>query len=143
MRTGNPDLSAFRDKGKKLFSWHGTADAIIGIENSVRYRKHVEAVLGGNDRVNEFFRLFEAPGAAHCSPGTGVFPVCALDSLIEWVKQDQTPETLHAAILGPDGEMRQRILCPWSLVARFVGTNSSDAASYSCESSYDVSIEAA
>ena len=74
MATDNPDLSGFRDAGGKLLSWHGISDEIIPYGNSVTYRKSVEKVMGGNENVNSFYRLFLAPGVKHCYGGAGAYP---------------------------------------------------------------------
>ncbi|KAJ0374846.1 hypothetical protein COL922a_014206, partial [Colletotrichum nupharicola] len=93
--TNKPDLSAFRDRGGKLLTWHGLADGAIPPDNTISYRERVKAVMGGNQNVNQFYRLFLAPGIGHCAGGPGAFPADALDSLIKWVEKDDAPTELH------------------------------------------------
>ncbi|KAJ3544730.1 hypothetical protein NM208_g2901 [Fusarium decemcellulare] len=48
--TDIPDLAAFRDRGGKLVTWHGLADQLIMVNNTLRYRETVERVMGGERR---------------------------------------------------------------------------------------------
>ncbi|KAF2151096.1 putative ferulic acid Esterase/Feruloyl esterase [Myriangium duriaei CBS 260.36] len=64
----NFDLSAFRARGGKLITYHGTADALIPTGSSVYFREAVETTMrskGVND-IDDFFRFFLAPGMQHC-----------------------------------------------------------------------------
>ncbi|KFA80686.1 hypothetical protein S40288_01769 [Stachybotrys chartarum IBT 40288] len=125
----SPNLGPLRDNGSKLLTWHGLADEVITARATIRYRETVEAVLGGNERVNEFYRVFLAPGVGHCYGGTGAYPADALDALIGWVEDGEAPETLH----GRTANGEERILCPYPLVARFDGEGNPEVAdSYSC-----------
>lgn len=66
--TDQPDLSALRDTGHKLLSWHGSADDIIMPDNTVTYREKVESAMGGNDAVNDFYRFFYRAGPLALQP---------------------------------------------------------------------------
>ncbi|KAH8200965.1 hypothetical protein TruAng_004903 [Truncatella angustata] len=91
----NPDLSAFRRKGGKMISWHGLADDAIPPNGTIAY---YEKVLKLDSKAGDFFRVYEAPGVAHCFGGTGPSPDGALDQLISWVENGVAPETLTAQI---------------------------------------------
>lgn len=129
----DPDLSAFRDRGGKLLTWHGMADGIIPANNTVRYRREVEQVMGGNARVDDFYRLFLVPGAGHCNAGNGAYPADALDSLIAWVEEGKAPDTLQGEISDGKGKPAERIMCPYPHVALYDGKgNPRQATSYTC-----------
>ncbi|KAL2835956.1 Tannase/feruloyl esterase [Aspergillus pseudodeflectus] len=131
--TNKPDLSAFRNRGGKLLTWHGLADGAIPPDNTISYRERVEAVMGGNQNVNQFYRLFLAPGIGHCAGGPGAFPADALDSLIEWVEKDDAPTELH----GTASSTRERKICLYPQVAQYDGQgNPDDAGSYTCAAKY-------
>ncbi|KAH6658771.1 feruloyl esterase B [Plectosphaerella plurivora] len=131
--TDIPDLTSFRDRGGKLLSWHGTADDMIPLENSVHYRRSTESVMGGNAAVNEFYRFFVAPGVAHCLLGPGAYPKDSLESLIAWVERGKAPRELHGTMKLPNGNTAERKLCPWPKLARFNGkSDSTDVHSFSC-----------
>lgn len=119
--TFNTDLSAFRDAGGKLLTWHGLTDPLIPYQNTVKYRKRVESEMGGNEAVNEFFRLFLAPGVNHCGYGSGPVPKDLLQPLVDWVEKDQPPETLAAETIGQEGEKVTRELCLWPAKSKYMG----------------------
>ncbi|KAL2203671.1 feruloyl esterase B [Sarocladium strictum] len=135
--TTQTDLSAFRDQGGKLLSWHGLADDILPKEISVQYRKAVEKRMGGSKAVDEFYRLFLPPGLSHCYLGKGAYPADALDSLIKWVEKGEAPEELHGTMKALTGEKAERIICSYPLVARYDGKgDDKKASSYTCAKSF-------
>lgn len=136
--TDVPDLSAFRERGHKLLTYHGTADTYIPVGATLQYRRNVEGFMGGNERVNDFYRVFLAPGVAHCANGTGAYPADAFDALVDWVENGRAPETLRGTMGTADGAGASRIMCPWPLVPRYDGRgDKNDADSFSCASSYE------
>jgi feruloyl esterase len=67
-----PDLASFRDAGGKLLMWHGWNDPRLSPSYSIKYREDVIRTLGGrSEAVDDFYRLFMAPGVGHCSVGSG------------------------------------------------------------------------
>ncbi|KAL5532409.1 hypothetical protein ACEPAF_5979 [Sanghuangporus sanghuang] len=68
--TWNGDLSAFRERGGKLISYHGRADPLISALNSKRLYDLTAKTLGESN-LDDFYRLFLIPGMGHCSGGTG------------------------------------------------------------------------
>ena len=69
----NPNLQEFRQRGGKLLQYHGWNDQLIAPQNSIDYYESVISFFGGGkDRtvataeVQSFYRLFMAPGMAHC-----------------------------------------------------------------------------
>jgi hypothetical protein len=128
--TSDPDLSAFRRSGGKLITFVGTADQLIPPGGTLAYRAQVERQLGGAERVNDFYRLFLAPGVQHCGGGAGAQPVDALGALVDWVEHGQAPATLPATTL--DGSA-SRDLCPLPQVSRYTGHGDPAlASSYRC-----------
>lgn len=119
--TDLPDLSALRDQGHKLLTWHGSADDMIMLDNTITYRKNVESVMGGNEAVNDFYRLYVAPGVGHCNSGNGAYPADAFESLIGWVEEGKSPEELHGTMVTPEDEEATRKMCLWPLMARYDG----------------------
>jgi hypothetical protein len=58
-------LSSFRDRGGRIFMYHGMADALIPFGSAgVFYNKTAEA-LGGHTALLDWFRYFEVPGLQH------------------------------------------------------------------------------
>ncbi|MFJ4102986.1 tannase/feruloyl esterase family alpha/beta hydrolase [Amycolatopsis japonica] len=126
--TSDPDLSDFRRAGGKLITFVGTDDQLIPPGGTLRYRHEVEREMGGSKRVNDFYRLFLAPGVAHCGGGAGATPTNALGALVDWVEDGKAPATLSAANGG-----KTRDLCPYPQVSRYRGHGDpAVASSYRC-----------
>ncbi|MGP4014598.1 tannase/feruloyl esterase family alpha/beta hydrolase [Saccharopolyspora sp. 5N708] len=131
--TDDPDLSAFRKAGGKMISWHGLADTLIPPQGTIDYRQRVTQAMGGTNRVDSFYRLFLAPGVAHCGGGSGPVPTDALGALVNWVEHEQAPDTLPAAVTDTTGKTTTRDLCRYPRVSRYLGHGDPDAAaSYRC-----------
>jgi pimeloyl-ACP methyl ester carboxylesterase len=134
LNSDNPDLSAFRDAGGKLLSWHGTHDPIIPHQNTVQYRQRVEREMGHAETVDKFYRLFLAPGVEHCGFGTGASPKTPLESLQGWVERGEAPETLESEMTNQDGDLVTRNLCRYPTTPRYLGIGHADeASSWGCE----------
>ncbi|RAH70006.1 feruloyl esterase [Aspergillus aculeatinus CBS 121060] len=131
-------LEGFQQAGGKLLAWHGLADEIVPPAGTVKYREMVgEAFSEQNVEVEDFFRLFLAPGAGHCGGNLGVgygpVPVDALGALVRWVEDAVEPETLFAEVTG-GGRRVTRELCLWPGVLRWDGEGGLDlAGSFGCE----------
>lgn len=133
LNTDNPDLSALRDSGTKMLTWHGINDQMIPYQNTVSYRKKVEGVMGGANEVDSFFRLFLAPGVEHCGGGIGPIPKDPLAALVDWVENDAPPETLEAETINYNDELVTRELCTWPAKSKYMGIgNANRASSWSC-----------
>ncbi|MFD5322653.1 DUF6351 family protein [Streptomyces sp. NPDC127092] len=109
--TDDPDLSAFRDSGGKLLTWHGQADEFIPTQGTVTYREQVERKLGGTKKVDDFYRLFLAPGVTHCgfNDGSGA-TVDDLGALVAWVEGGRAPRTLPVTVRNASGDQVSRDL---------------------------------
>jgi feruloyl esterase len=130
-----PDLAAFRDAGGKLLMWHGWNDPRLSPSYSILYREDVVRALGGRPEVvDDFYRLFMAPGVGHCSGGNGPNTFDALAALEAWVERRVAPASIvatHRTAQGVAG--RTRPLCPYPQVAVYSGQGSvDDAANFTC-----------
>ncbi|SEM20515.1 tannase/feruloyl esterase family alpha/beta hydrolase [Streptacidiphilus jiangxiensis] len=127
--TDNPNLTAFRNAGGKLLTWHGLADQYIPTDGTVQYREQVERQMGGAKKVNDFYRLFLAPGASHCLLGGGH----DLAALTDWVEHGKAPQTLSATVTNTAGRTVGRNLCAFPEVLRYKGHGDlADASSFRC-----------
>ncbi|KAH7363191.1 tannase [Plectosphaerella cucumerina] len=118
MDTNNPGLSAFRQAGGKLITYHGIADEIIPYHGTKDYYDRVTAL---DPNVHDFYRLFLAPGVYHCNGGPGAYPDTTFDSLVRWVEDGVAPDTLLATSVGTDPVV-QRPLCPYPQEQKYIGT---------------------
>jgi feruloyl esterase len=128
----NPDLRAFRDRGGKLLQWHGWNDQLIAPENSINYFESVESLVG-RDSVRNFYRLFMAPGMAHCSGGTGPNMFDMQAALEDWIERGTPPDQLVATRAINGVVDRSRPLCVYPKTAVYSGKgDTNEAASFSC-----------
>jgi hypothetical protein len=127
--TADPDLSGFRAAGGKLLTTVGTADQLIPTSGLFDYRRQVDRLFGGTQRVDAFYRLFVVPGAFHCVGGAGALPTDPLGALVNWVEHGKAPDTLPAATA--DGTVT-RDICRYPKVSRYLGGDPASASSYRC-----------
>lgn len=123
------DLSAFKSRGGKLLMHAGWVDPILPAEDVVEYYEEVTRTMGGPAKTLPFFRLFMAPGMAHCSGGPGPSTFDALPALEQWVEKGVAPQRIIAQRVSSDVVERTRPLCPYPQVARWKGSGSTDIAS--------------
>lgn len=131
MNASNPDLDAFKAKGRKLIVWHGWSDAALTALGSIEY---YEEVRRRDDGVRGYFRLFLMPGVLHCSGGPGPDTVDWPATLADWVENGKAPDRVIArkAAAGGAGS-RTRPLCPYPQHAEYTGAGSTDdAANFVC-----------
>ena len=129
----SPDLRAFRKRGGKLLQYHGWNDQLIAPQNSIDYYQSVEAFFGSGGDVQSFYRLFMAPGMAHCSGGTGPNAFDMQAALEQWVERGVAPDAVVATRAINGIVDRLRPLCPYPKVAVYRGSgDTNDAANFSC-----------
>ncbi|KIW12366.1 hypothetical protein PV08_09643 [Exophiala spinifera] len=128
----NLDLAAFRQSGNKLLTWFGLADQYITPFGMIRYREGVEEKFGGPDAVDEWYRLFFAPGVGHCAGGVGPNPVNPLGALVSWVEQGKAPDVLAAAKTTEDGVHITRDLCRFPKKLVYAKGDVNEASSFIC-----------
>ena len=133
--TTNPDLAPFQKSGGKMITWHGLSDQLIFPNGTINYLENVQALMGGPDIVNEFYRVFLVPGAQHCASYYGPAPVPAqtLEALVKWVEEGIAPETLFANDTIVDGSVVSRNICLYPKQPRYQGGDMSAADSFTCE----------
>ncbi|KAF8252777.1 tannase and feruloyl esterase [Wilcoxina mikolae CBS 423.85] len=126
------DLSAFNNRKGKVITYHGRSDPLIASGNSLRYYNAVERTMGTKAMEN-FYRLFTAPGMSHCNGGVGAnafgqigraAPGVAKDSkhnlvlaLLDWVEKGVAPEQIIGTKFVNDtaalGVVGQRVHCAY------------------------------
>ena len=144
----NPDLRSFKHHGGKMIQYAGWADTAIAPENGLNY---YEKVTKGMRDVHDFYRVFMAPGMAHCYGGAGPNsfgngasngPVIdaehdLLKALELWVEQGSAPNKIVATKYVNDDPLQgvafQRPLCPYPQIAKYDGQgNMTDPSSFKC-----------
>jgi tannase/feruloyl esterase len=129
------NLSAFRGHGHKLLIYHGWSDWLVVPSESINYRDALSRRSGNN--LDDFYRLFMAPGMTHCSGGVGPDRFDALGVMVDWVEKSHAPDKIIASQFssgqtsGPP--LRTRPLCPYPKIAQYQGHGSiDDEANFSC-----------
>jgi tannase len=124
IQTTVPDLSPFLNKGGRLLHFHGEADTSVPPTGSIHYHESVREVMypnltfaQGNDKLNEWYRLYLIPGAAHCAtndeqPNAG-FPRDNFAHMIDWVENGIVPTTINATVESGDLEGEVQQVCTW------------------------------
>ena len=131
--TEEDNLQAFRKHGGKIVMWHGEADQLIFPRATVNYYERVVSGNGGLKHVDDFMRLFMAPGVAHCAGGAGPNPVGTLEAVVDWVEKGVKPDRILATRALPGGGTRTRPLCAYPKTAKWTGVGSTDdAANFVC-----------
>ncbi len=126
------DLSAFAGFGGKMIIYQGWGDIAQAPYRTIQYyrglRRHA-----GRRQVEDYARLFMAPGMYHCGGGIGPNTFDALTALEHWVEEGQPPASILASHTQGPGVNRTRPLCPFPQYAAYTGTGSiDDAANFAC-----------
>lgn len=138
INTDNPDLSAFRDRGGKMLTFHGLADIVIPPQGSINYYNRVANQMGGIAQIQNFYRFYLVPGQSHgfmsgvANPSanpplpteTGLY-----DVLTDWVEKGIAPGRVD--IKTSDGT-KSRPLCVYPQQATYGGGDPNQTASYTC-----------
>jgi feruloyl esterase len=127
MDATSPDLSAFKARGGKLIHYHGWADGAP--QTMIDYYRSVASKKGGLAKVEDFYRLFLAPGMTHCGGGVGpnrFEPIAALEA---WSEKGVAPNSMVATRLDSSGKPDMtRPVCPWPKMTRYDGRGDTNAA---------------
>ncbi|KAF2179988.1 tannase and feruloyl esterase [Zopfia rhizophila CBS 207.26] len=110
----NLDLSAFRQAGGKMLSFHGLADSIIPPE-----------------QIQNYYELATSLDPDYCYGGAGVYQSGIFDAMVAWVENGTVPECLNATTSpsSANDTVKQRLLCPYPQVAKCSGVGDTLVAS--------------
>jgi hypothetical protein len=121
----NPDLSDFRNKGKKLLMWQGWADSGASPRMVLDYYDAVRTQVGAST-VDSFMKLYLVPGVYHCDAGPNVGNQDFLTPVMNWVEDGTPPGRVLANYRsGPidaSPVVKTRPVYPHPLIAQYVGS---------------------
>ena len=127
----DPNLDAFKAKGRKVILWHGWSDPALTALASVQYYEQVET---RDPQLRDYFRAFMLPGVLHCAGGPGPDRADWTAIIAGWVEKGTAPDVVIASKMADGKVLRTRPLCPYPQKAVYKGTGSTDdAASFTCK----------
>jgi feruloyl esterase len=132
LKSDNPNIKAFFDRGGKLFMYQGYQDPQVTSWNAIRYH---QAVLDkvGKSAEGKSIELFMVPGMLHCQGGPGTDTWDKASVVDAWVTTGKVPDRVVASHLTDGKADRTRPLCVFPKVAKWNGTGSTDdAANFTC-----------
>lgn len=135
-----PELarSGTSQRRAKLLVYHGAADAIFSVNDTIRW---YDRLLARDAGASDFARLFVVPGMNHCGHGPATDRFDAFAALVDWVEKGVAPQRIIATVApdNPDrpaawSANRSRPLCayPAKAVLRAGATDLESAASFVC-----------
>lgn len=143
------DLSAFKNRGGKVITYHGQTDPIITGEQSMRYYNHVASTMNlSNTNMDDFYRYFRISGMGHCSGGPGAWAfgqttaarnasTNILWELVDWVEKGVAPDRLVGTKwvndTSAEGVEFQRAHCRYPYRTTYIGGNPNVTQSWDCK----------
>jgi feruloyl esterase len=131
MHADATDLTPFTRRGGKLLIYHGAADPVFSLNDTIAWVQAVDRRAGGH--ADAFLRLYAVPGMNHGGGGPATGQFTAFDALVAWREQGKPPGPLVAAA-GRDTPWpgRTRLLCPWPLQPHYAGGDKEKGESFQC-----------
>ncbi len=133
----NPTLPAFQGGARQMLIYHGQADPVFSIDDTIRWYEKLNANVQG--KADNFARLFALPGETHCGGGVALEKFDALGALMDWVEKGRAPEAITASVNAANKEVpsswspqRTRPLCPWPKFAKYTSGDIEQASSFTC-----------
>jgi feruloyl esterase len=120
--------NTFADRGGKLIIYHGLSDQAMFAGPLIDWYERI--MPRDANGPQSWARLFMVPGMLHCAGGQATDRFDMLSAIQAWVEKGQAPDRVVASGRAFPG--RTRPLCPYPQVARYVGGNPEDAASFAC-----------
>jgi hypothetical protein len=113
------NLNTFSNHGGKLLFFHGVSDPWFSALDTIDYYERMSKANGGPAVVNNWSRLYLAPGMGHCNGGEAALDgFDLLTSLVDWVEKGTTPVVTATGRAFPG---RSRPLCSYPQHAHYKG----------------------
>lgn len=133
----NPKLDAFRDAGHKMIVFHGDADPVFSVVDTLNWYQKLNA--NNANAAGDFVRLYRIPGMPHGAGGPSFDDFDFFSPLVAWVEKSEAPNAISAGISADNKEAgklvgKKTIYCPYPQVAKASGAaDAKDEARYRCE----------
>lgn len=93
-----------------LWDYFGYAPTAVTDGQEYRSVKKVEHRMGSVGKVDKFYRVFSAPGVAHCFGRTGAVSTDPVAALVDWVEKGKAPGSIDGATRDEAGDKIARKL---------------------------------
>jgi feruloyl esterase len=135
----SPQLDKLREAGHKMIIYHGQADPVFSVNDTIRWYGRLNGNTHG--QADKFARLFTIPGDTHCGGGVTLDRFDALTALMDWVEKGKAPDKIIATVNPVNKNVpaswsphRTRPLCPYPTYAAYLGSgDAEDAANFVCK----------
>ena len=113
------NLNTFSNHGGKLIFFHGVSDPWFSALDTIDYYERMTKANNGPTVVNNWSRLYLAPGMGHCNGGEAALDSFdLLTSLVNWVEKGTAPAATATGRAFPG---RSRPLCSYPQHAHYNG----------------------
>ena len=116
----SPDLKAFKKAGGKLLVYQSWNETWVPPRTITAYHDKVSEAMGGEEKIDDFFRLFVVPDMGMCPsmyPGT----FNAMDALQKWREEGIAPDHIKASYSDGPRVYKTRPVCEYPEVAIYNG----------------------
>lgn len=125
--SNSTDYTGFKARNGKQIVYVGMSDYLNNPSGVNRWYRELIAANGGLDATKQFARFFNVPGMAHSSGGKSLDEFDPVTAIHQWVEKGIAPEFMLAK--GARFPGRERPICVYPTIARYVGSGSVDSAS--------------
>lgn len=134
--TDNPSLTAFRDAGNKMIVFHGNADPVFSVLDTIQWYRKLDDNHGG--KAGDFVKLYNLPGMPHGAGGPSYDDFDFFSALVAWVESGKPPEAIVAGVTAGNKEAaglkgKRFLYCPFPKIARFSGVAGDDESRFTCK----------
>lgn len=132
----NPDLKAFREAGHKMIVFHGNADPVFSVVDTVNWYRKLDQNNGG--KAGDFVKLYRVPGMPHGAGGPSYDDFDFFSPLVAWVEEGKAPGAIAAGVTPGNKEAEHLkgtrfLYCPYPQVTRATGVVGSGEDRFACK----------
>lgn len=125
-----PELKPFRDQGHKMIVFHGNADPVFSIVDTVDWYRKLDENNGG--KAGDFVKLYRIPGMPHGAGGPSYDDFDFFSPLVAWVEEGKVPSGVSAGVTPGNKEAeplkgKRFLYCPYPSVTRASGGGTGEA----------------
>lgn len=132
----NPKLDGFKAAGQKMIVFHGNADPVFSVVDTINWYKKLDENNGG--AAEEFVRFYRIPGMPHGASGPIYDDFDFFSPLVAWVENGTAPQAIAVGVTDANKEAEglkgtRFLYCPYPQVARFNGGTAKDESRVTCQ----------